>query len=165
MSGRRSEEQNAERAEVDAVFIDTNILAYAYDESDPKRKKPCERLVRAGFEGEIECYLSNQVLSELFVVLTSRVGKPLTVEKAGVIVKGLIESPKWHKLNYTQASVKQTVEDLTTISASFWDLLLAETMREAGVRKIYSENTEDFKKIPWIEVISPFKGHFDRKVT
>ena len=79
------------------AFLDTNILAYAFDESDAERKERCEKLVRAGFEGDAHFYVSNQVLSELFVVLTRHAKRPLSREKAGVIVGGLLDSSKWTK--------------------------------------------------------------------
>ena len=137
-------------------FFDTNILAYAFDESDERRRKPCADLVRAGFQGQIGCCVSNQILSELFVVLTSHIGKPLPREKAAVIVSGFIDSLKWTRTNYTYLTVKRAFEDLQTINtASFWDLLIAETMKEAGLRTLYTENVRDFKNIPWIEVNNP----------
>lgn len=138
-----------------AAFIDTNILAYAFDESDEKRRRPCVEIVRAGFQGETTYYLSNQVLSELFVVLTKHVGKPLSKEKAAVIVSGFADSSKWRKLNYTHLTIKRAMQDLQTISTSFWDILIAETMRETGIKRVYTENEKDFAKIPWIQIENP----------
>ena len=139
----------------EGVFFDTNILAYAFDESDEEKRRPCEKLVRSGFQGETSCYVSNQVLSELYVVLTRRVGKPLSREKAATIVSGLVDSPKWNKIDYTHLTVKRALEDLHTINSSFWDILIAETMRDAGVTRIYTENERDFTKLPWIRVENP----------
>jgi predicted nucleic acid-binding protein len=34
------------------VFLDTNILAYACDRSDAKRRKVYEKIVKSGFLGE-----------------------------------------------------------------------------------------------------------------
>ena len=136
-------------------FFDTNILAYAFDESEANRKEKCEELVRAVFQGENACHVSNQVLSELFVVLTRHAKRPLPKEKAAVIVNGFVDSSKWIKMNYTHLTVKRALLDLETINTSFWDLLIAETMREAKVRTIYTENERDFAKIPWIRVMNP----------
>lgn len=143
------------------AVLDTNILAYAYDKSDPRRRKVCEGLVRSGFEGESPYYVSNQVLGELYVVLTRKVAKPLPREEAGLIVSAFVESPKWGKLNYNQLTVKRALEDLRTINISFWDVLIAETMKEAGVSTLYTENAKDFRKIPWIEVVNPFVAKGD----
>jgi len=138
------------------AVLDTNILAYAYDKSDPKRRKVCEKLVRSGFEGMSPYYVSSQVLGELYVVLTRKVAKPLPKEEAGLIVGAFVESPKWGKLSYSHITVKRALEDLRTISTSFWDIMIAETMKEAGVKTLYTENEKDFRKIPWVKAVNPF---------
>jgi predicted nucleic acid-binding protein len=138
------------------AVLDTNILAYAYDKSDPKRREICERLVRSGFEGESPYYVPSQVLGELYVVLTRNVAKPLPKDEAGLIVDAFVESPKWGKLNYSHLTVKHALEDLRTINTSFWDIMIAETMKEAGVGTLYTENEKDFRKIPWVKVVNPF---------
>ena len=89
-------------------FVDTNILAYAFDQSEKKKRKICAKLVRAAFQGESNSYLSNQILCELFVVLTSKVAKPLSNEKASTIVRGFIDSAKWNKTNYDHTTVRES---------------------------------------------------------
>jgi predicted nucleic acid-binding protein len=138
------------------AVIDTNILAYAYDKSEPKRRKICERFVRSGFEGEPRYCVSNQILGELYMVLTRKVGKPLPKEQASLLVSAFVESQNWGKLNYNHLTVKHALEDLMTINTSYWDILIAETMKEAGVRTLYTENEKDFLEIPWIKVVNPF---------
>jgi predicted nucleic acid-binding protein len=141
--------------EEEPIFFDANILAYAFDESDAKRKEKCEKLVRAGFQGDFTCHVSNQILGELFMVLTRHSKRPLSKEKAGVIVSGFIDSSRWVKSDYTHQTVKRALLDLETVNTSFWDLLIAETMRDAKVRTIYTENEHDFAKIPWIKIVNP----------
>ena len=74
---------------------------------------------------------------------------------AGTIVRGFIDSPRWKKLNYGHLTVRKALDDLETIDTSFWDVLIAETMRESGITRVYTENVRDFKKIPWVEVVNP----------
>jgi len=139
----------------ETTFVDTNILAYAFDESDEERRASCADVVRAGFQGEAEYYISNQVLSELFVVLTRHVGKPISKERAALIVSCFIDSSRWKKVNYTHLTVKRALQDLENINTSFWDILIAETARDAGVRLFLTENEKDFRKISWIHVKNP----------
>jgi predicted nucleic acid-binding protein len=105
-------------------------------------------------------HASNQVLSELFVVLTRHAKRPLSKEKASVIVNGFVDSSKWIRINHTHLTVKRALLDLETINTPFWDLLIAETMREARVRTIYTKNERDFAKIPWIKVADPLFSFF-----
>jgi predicted nucleic acid-binding protein len=151
MIGKTEEDVGGEKR----FFVDTNILAYAFDESEKRKREICANLVRAGFQGESNLYLSNQILGELFVVLTRKVARPLSKEKASTIVRGFIDSPKWSKMNYDHLTVGRALDYLENASISFWDLLLAETMRDAGVSTLYTENIRDFRKIPWINTVNP----------
>ena len=62
----------------DRVFIDTNVLVYAYDRSEPeKQRRALETLdqlvsARAGV-------ISPQVMSEFFVTVTRKIASPLSV--------------------------------------------------------------------------------------
>ena len=142
----------------DEVFFDTNVIAYAFDRSDERKRQPCQRLVRLGFQDDLSSCISNQVLGELFLFLTKKVVRPLTRKVAGTIVRGFIDSPRWKKLNYSHLTVRRALEDAGTINASFWDLLISETMRESGVTRLYTENETDFRKIPWVEVLNPLRS-------
>ena len=140
---------------VGPTFVDTNILAYAFDQSEKKKRKICEKLVRDTFQGESNSYLSGQVLGELFVVLTKKVANPLSKEKASTIVSGFINSSRWKKINYDHTTVRRALIDAETINISFWDLLIAETMKDAGVNVLLTENIKDFDKVRWIKTINP----------
>ena len=53
------------------AFIDTNVLVYAFDRSDPKRQRPAADLLRELVESD-RAVVSVQVLKELFRVISSR---------------------------------------------------------------------------------------------
>src|SRR5712691_7114832 len=115
-------------------------------------------LVRLVFQGDLSSCTSNQVLGELFQVLTKKVVRLLSKKVAGTIVRGFIDSPRWKKLNYSHLIVRRALDDAGTINASFWDVLIAETMRDSGVTGLYTENEKDFRKIPWVEVLDPLRS-------
>lgn len=141
----------------DEAFFDTNIIAYSFDRSVPSKRRACKRLVKAVYDGELKGHLSNQILAELFVVLTSKVGNPLSPQKASAIVEGFAGSPAWKAADYRTATVRQAAADSATTKAPFWDLLIAETMREAGVKRIYTENVGDFARVPWVDAVDPMR--------
>lgn len=139
----------------DRFFFDTNVIAYAFDRSDRAKWETCRRLVRGGFQGETDSFVSNQVLAELFVVLTMKVRRPITRERAGLIVRSFIDSQAWKKVNYDHLTVSRAVTDARSMGLSLWNLLIAETMRDAGLKKIYTENLADFRRVPWVEAVNP----------
>jgi len=65
----------------DRVFVDTNVLVYAYDRSDPeKQRRALQVLDRLAITGA--GMISAQVLSEFFVAVTRKIVAPLSVDEA-----------------------------------------------------------------------------------
>ncbi len=151
----RSTESKQSSTQAAHFFVDTNILAYAYDQSEKRKRRICSELVRTAFEGESNAYVSNQILGELFLVLTKKVAKPLSKEKASTIVRGLIDSQKWKKVTYDHSTIRKVLDDVHNLNVPFWDLLIAETMKDTGVTLLYTKNTKDFSEIPWVSAVNP----------
>ena len=137
------------------LLIDTNILVYAYTKFDENKHKICEAIVESAFKGEKTYAISNQILSELFFVLTEKLKSPIPSEDAITIVSGIIDSINWIKINYTHETVKKSMLLSKICNVSIWDSLIAETSLENGISKIYTENTKDFRKIPNLAAINP----------
>ncbi len=137
-------------------FIDTSIIVYAYDLSEKKKRAKCKILVESGFKGESQLVVSNQILAELFVVLTKKIENPISAEDAKTIVDGIVESDNWVKRDYNSDTVKGAILRTSKIkNAHFWDALIAQTMLENQIHEIYTENVKDFRKFPGIKVINP----------
>ncbi|MDE1868959.1 MAG: PIN domain-containing protein [Candidatus Micrarchaeota archaeon] len=139
------------------VVFDTTTIVYAYDQTEPKKRSVCERLLSRVYEGKLLGVVTNQILAETFNVLTTKMGKNMPKEKAEETVNELISSSNWKKLNYTSTTVKNAISTSNRHGSPFWDTLIAETMLENGLSSIVTENEEDFKKVPGISVINPFK--------
>jgi predicted nucleic acid-binding protein len=141
----------------DNIFYDTNILVYAYDQSEKEKKYIAEKLVENVFNGQTNGTLSNQILSELFYVLTEKINKPLTKETAAKIIRKYVLSEKWEKVDYTNLTTLRAALNSSYHNSSFWDTLITETMKENGINMILTENEKDFGKMPGIKIINPFK--------
>ncbi|MFG1460981.1 MAG: PIN domain-containing protein [Thermoplasmataceae archaeon] len=87
----------------DEIFCDTNVLYYAYDLSEPEKRKICKSLISKIFMGEIKCVLSNQILLELYNALTRKLGVKSDMAKA--IVDSFITSDNWSKISYNHKTV------------------------------------------------------------
>lgn len=129
----------------DTTLIDTNILVHAYNTFDKEKHEKCKHIVESAFHGEAEFAISNQILAELFSVLTKKIEKPLPPEEAGSIVSGIIDSTNWIKINYNHETVKKAISSAKTSKASIWDSIIIETALENGIKKIFTENIRDFK--------------------
>lgn len=140
--------------ENNSIIIDTNILVYAYTDFDKNKHKMCEMLIESAFRGEKICAVSNQILSELFFVLTEKLKEPVPIGDASDIISGIIDSINWIKLNYTYETVKKSILLSKTHNIQIWDSLIAETALENGITKIYTDK-KDFSKIPGFKAINP----------
>lgn len=138
-------------------FLDTNVLVYAFDSSEPKKKAVAEGILRQCFKGN-ECFaVSTQVLSEFFVTVTRKIQNPLDSETAGRIVKNFLKFKRIKNLAVKPSTLAAAVSANAESKAHFWDCLIAETMKENNVLKIITENQRDFEKIQGIIAVNPFK--------
>lgn len=140
---------------VNEAFFDTSVLIYAYDKSAPEKEVIAKELVENVFLGDTVGYISNQVLGELYFVLTEKKG--VSKENAKTIFLSFAESENWKKLNYSVQTVKTAVNSSKELNVMFWDALIAETMKENEITAVYTEDEKDFKKVSGIKVINPFK--------
>ncbi len=137
------------------LFFDTCVLCYAYDSSEPVKRKACQAMVEQAFRGGIRGVVSNQVLVELFNALTRKLGVP--DDKARIIVKSLAVSDSWRKIDYTHDTVDRALNSSELLNAPFLDALIAETMKENGVTEIVTEDEKGFARIPGIRIRNPFE--------
>lgn len=138
-------------------LIDTNILVYAYDVSEKEKHHKCMSLVKQIWkEGGAVVTLQN--LMEFFVVVTTKVEKPLSLEHARTIIEDILSSQKWTVIDRDAATFIRATEIVSAYRKHFWDALIAACMLENDIEEIITENSKDFKNIPGIAVFDLFKG-------
>ena len=139
----------------DELFlIDSNLIIYAYDKDEIAKQKRSEEILTQCFKGDISLAVSNQNLAEFVSVVTRK--NKLSWSEALVNVQDIINFAGFKKINYNANTVISAIEIAKEFKSSFWDSLLAATMRENGIFNIYTENVNDFK-IPWIKAVNPLK--------
>ncbi|MEA1957212.1 MAG: PIN domain-containing protein [Euryarchaeota archaeon] len=137
-------------------LIDTNILVYAYDESEGKKHEICKGLIDECWRLSKKYSISIQNLSEFYVVITKKIEKPVPMETAKEIIGDIIEFQNWMVMGYDARTILSAFEINITYEAHYWDALIAATMRENNIFSIYTED-DDFESIPWLTVINPFE--------
>ena len=131
----------------------TNILIYAYDLSESRKRKLCKQIVKDVFSGKEVGVVSGQILVELYNSLTRKLAVP--AGSASKIVESFILSNNWLKINYNENTIKTALRSSLAFKAPFLDTLIAETMKEPGLNTIITENEKDFIRIPGMRVINP----------
>jgi predicted nucleic acid-binding protein len=134
------------------VFVDTNILVYAYDSSaGDKHKMAVELMSRLWASGD--GIISSQVLQEFFVCVTRKIVKPLDVRTAKEIVKDLL---KWKTVIVTGEILLEAIDILSVHKSSFWDSMIIASAIEGGARTILSEDLSNNQLIKGITIRNPF---------
>ena len=133
-------------------FVDTNVLVYAHDR-DAKGKRVVARRLVASLWRSGRGVLSTQVLAELFVVLTRKVSKPLSVA-AGRRHVALYS--QWLVVRPDAADVLEAIDLVEHRTVHFWDALLIVSAQRAGATKLWSENLQSGSRFGPLEVRNPF---------
>lgn len=137
----------------DKVFIDTNVLVYAYDISAKKKHEVAVSVIENLWYSDTGI-LSSQVLSEFFVVVTRKIPNPLSVNIAKSIIKDFLT---WDIIPIYEDSVLDAIEILQKYNLSFWDAMIVESALRGGASLLLSEDFSDGMEIEKLKIQNPFK--------
>jgi len=135
------------------VFLDSNIIVYAYDRHEPEKLVKARSLLISGIAQE-NAVVSSQVLGEFFVVVTQRIKEPLSGDEAMRIIEILSVLPV---VEIDLSLVKRAIETYKTYGISYWDSLILAAAEYTGCRKLVSEDLNDGQEYNGIVVENPFK--------
>ena len=134
------------------IFVDTNIIVYAYDISaGEKYNKAVEIMKELWNTGH--GIISTQVLQEFFVNVTRKIKKPLDVITAKAIVKDLL---KWKTVTVDGEIIIEAIDIHGEHKYSFWDSVVIASAVEGGARTLLSEDFSDRQKIKGLDIKNPF---------
>ncbi|MFH1351696.1 MAG: PIN domain-containing protein [Pseudomonadota bacterium] len=136
----------------DKVFIDSNIIVYAYDSHEPAKQTKAQALLTSAIKEE-SAMLSVQVLGEFFVVVTRRIKNPLSVDEAEKIVNILATLPV---SEIDLSLVRRAIETQKEYGISYWDSLIISTAKRAGCTKVLSEDLNEGQIYNNVLVENPF---------
>lgn len=136
------------------VFVDTNIIVYAYDSSAGDKhliaQKRMKELWRDG-----NGIISTQVLQEFFVTVTRKIPAPLDIMTAKEIVKDLL---KWKTVSIDGALLLEAIDIHRGNTFSFWDSAIIAAAIEGGAGTLLSEDLSDGHAIRGIVIENPFRA-------
>lgn len=129
------------------TFVDTNVLAYAYD-ADSGDKGERAREVLADIDGAV---VSTQVVLELFAVLTRKLG--LTRAAADEATESLMEL----EVVATDARlVREGLRISREHDISHWDAMIIAAAAASGCDVLLTEDLNDGQVIEGVRVVNPF---------
>ena len=133
------------------LFLDTNLLVYALDNSDPAKRNKIGRIITSAMADKT-LVLSPQSLNELYRVLTDRMRLLERVEARDMIGNFLpfCKAP----LDSETTRLAWKVQDHTRFS--WWDCLLLASALRAKCEKFLTEDLQSGRVIFGITIENPF---------
>jgi predicted nucleic acid-binding protein len=138
-----------------SAFVDSNVLVYAVSGDEPAKQERAREIVAQGFaEG---CFsISTQVMLEVYVSITRKARVGLSPGKALDYVQAFAE---WPVVDMTPDLVVAALGLAQRMKISPWDAAILEAARQAGCRRLLSEDLSDGQSYGGVTVENPFAIH------
>lgn len=133
-------------------FVDTNVLVYARDASEPV-KQPRARAWLDALWSARTGRISAQVLSEFYVTVTRKLDPGMTPDAARADVRDLAA---WHPAPIDPATLERAFELEDRFQLSWWDALIVASAQLQGCRVLLSEDLQRGQRFDDVEVVDPF---------
>ena len=136
------------------VFVDTNVLVYARDASEPEKQPQAAAWVEHLWRTRT-ARLSFQVLQEYYATTTRKLRPGLPPEQARADVRDLVA---WRPVPVGTQLLEAgwTVEDRFGLSC--WDALIVAAARIAGCEYLLTEDLQHGAEFDGLQVVDPFRA-------
>lgn len=135
---------------VDRVFLDANVLVYAYDRSEPAKRAIAVEILKACWENPVPPSLSIQVLQETHVTL---IKKGLSIELASDTVRPFLV---WNVVENRKAQFLDALVIQKSFQLSFWDASILAAAKAAGATELWSEDFQNGCNYEGVRSVNPF---------
>ncbi len=136
------------------ALLDTNVLVYATYRRSPLHASAAILLDRGLGRRGLYCIAPQNLVEFAAVVTRRRPGdQPLPAEEVLRITNMLYRSRTLIKIYPKRGTVARAMRGgarLAIYGSAWYDLFLAMTMQDAGIRTIITENVSDFERFPFV---------------
>jgi predicted nucleic acid-binding protein len=134
-----------------ADFLDTNVLVYAYDTSNPQKQRAARTLLKSSVAGKF--VISTQVLAEFAAAMLHKMSPPASPV---AVLKGLDALSSIRLITPDAEMVRRAVETRVSYGLHFYDGMIVAAAERAGCARIWSEDFNAGQKYFGITVANPF---------
>jgi len=137
----------------DKIFLDTNILVYAYDISSGSKHDIARNIVTDLWNSR-NGVLSIQVLQEFFVSVTKKIPNPLDIKTAGDIIRDFL---LWETIDNDGELMLAAIDIQSRHLYSFWDSLIIAAAVKIEASVLLTEDLKNGQIIEDVIIKNPFK--------
>jgi predicted nucleic acid-binding protein len=135
------------------VFLDTNVIVYAYDQSEPVKQRAAQAILTEALRTG-SATVSSQVLSEFFVTATRKIRPPLTPVDALGVVRAV---GSLQVVTSDLALVESAIDIHQRHTISYWDAMIIAAAVRGGCTEVYSEDLNHAQDYDGVVVQNPFR--------
>jgi predicted nucleic acid-binding protein len=135
------------------IFIDTNVLVYAHDESDLKKSQAARKLLIDLINSKEGC-ISPQVIQEFCNVMLKKSNGTVKPTDMKQIIRDLLLPLLAHKPD--EMFYIKALEIYYRYSLSYYDSAIVQAAIDLDCHAIYSEDMQSGTKYEKVRVINPF---------
>ena len=139
------------------VLLDTNVLVYAYERSEPAKQQRASDLLNALLAKAV-VKISTQVLAEFFVTITRKLSAPLALDMARERVQRYMLL--CDVVDVTRATVVEAMRGAREYRLQYWDAQIWAAARLAGIGLVFSEDFHHGAVLDGVRFINPFRPDF-----
>ena len=134
------------------IFIDTNVLVYAYDKTDEIKHNKAKNLLFSKMNEKDDFFISVQILNEFYYVLAR---KQVSHSSITYYINEIIENTK--VLPILLENTMKAINLKKKYSFAWFDSVVLATSLQNGCKMIYSEDFQNNQVIEGIlKIINPF---------
>ena len=137
----------------DRVFVDTNVLVYSRDASEPPKQKQAMAWM-ARLWSEKTGRLSFQVLNEFYVTVTNKLQPGMDRQSAREDMRSLLA---WRPIPLDIRVVEGAWRIQDRYKLSWWDALIVSAAQVGDCRYLLTAGLQANRNMGNVEVINPFR--------
>jgi predicted nucleic acid-binding protein len=136
----------------DRVFVDTNVLIYAYDIDAGEKHGRAKGLLAGLWEAD-GGIISTQVLQEFYVNVTAKIPTPIAPARA----RGVLSAYRaWQVEQSSLDTILFASELQERHQLSFWDAMIVAAASNGGAETLLTEDLNHGQVIEGVRVRNPF---------
>ena len=132
------------------TFLDTNVLVYAEDESEPVKRKKAVALILE-HKRQRTGVVSLQILQEFFNTVTRKLKLEVGIARYKVEFHSrfVVAEP-------SVSDILAAIDIHRLHSFSFWDALVLQMAKQSGCRVLLSEDMQHGREFDGVKIVNPF---------
>ncbi|MBI1869609.1 MAG: PIN domain-containing protein [Chlamydiae bacterium] len=132
------------------IFLDTNILVYAFDPDTPKKRDISRQILRKLNESRVGV-VSTQVIQEFFSIATKK------LRIAPLLAKNILSDFENLEIVVIDFEIIKDAIDCSILNQiSFWDALIVTAAESAKCEKVLTEDMNHHQIIRGVRIENPY---------